>query len=930
MTRTVFVILLLAAGARGLGAAEAPPESRRPGAFAFAQKPRVTRDGDDVAITFAVKDFCDVTVAIERSGDSAGKRPEIVRHLASGVLGANAPEPFQKDARTQTVVWDGKDDQGHYVDDKESLVVRVSLGLKAQLERRLFWSPYKRTRALKYLHHTQSMAAAPEGVYVFDGGNCDHVRLFDHEGNYVRTVYPPPRDLIRNVDGIAWRTYPQDGKRLPAKRGWNPQESFLDVEVDNDGNGVQCMAVHGNVLYLASQKLNRLPLNAKAGTVKLVGPELWHTVKLGRMHSYRGGTEKLPVESIAISPDGKWMYLTGHMYTRSWHNGGLHGVSRMRPGADERPEPFVGNLKQGASGKQDGEFNIATSVACDAKGRVYVTDYLNSRVQIFDESGKHLKNISTPFPAWVEVNPKNGEIYVFSWKLPGGGKKRGMSSRVTRFGPFEKPEVRAAFPLKIHAPTMNGHSHRVTIDFWAKEPVIWLSESPATASYRGANLNLACVRLMVEKGRKLVTIRNTTKDAKQDVTFIRGTRHLKQRLYFDPKHEQLYAGELHDPWPFHCTSMADIPQIDVHTGRVRVAHLPLDVEDMAFSIDGLAHLRTQNKIVRFDPTTWREVPFDYGEKYNSLTTWGVRKTNVAAAITAAGSGVDGTFQAGGMGVSPKGHVFMTIANSKRPTSKKGAGNIHSKSVQAYTPPIYPGRARPWEVHVWDRHGKVAYEDAVPGIGRMSDIRMDRHDNAYVMVAGVGRVDGKRYFNPISCTAFKMKPQTKIVSTRAPLPLPPKQRPDREPDIFNVDHAGSSWIADAKWIRGGVGLNGKRAKCMCPSQSRFALDYFARSFLPEVDRYSVLILDTNGNEILRIGQYGNVDDGMPLIRKGGPPSPRKIGGDEVGIMHVQMLAVQSDRRLFAGDLGNACIHSVRLDYRRSQSVPLKEAAQAGGD
>ena len=87
--------------------------------FQFAQKPQLRRIGDRVEIRFETKAFCDVTVAIE---DADGK---IIRHLVSGVLGPNAPEPFQKDSKKQTIVWDGKDDRGGYVDDKDRIAVRV-------------------------------------------------------------------------------------------------------------------------------------------------------------------------------------------------------------------------------------------------------------------------------------------------------------------------------------------------------------------------------------------------------------------------------------------------------------------------------------------------------------------------------------------------------------------------------------------------------------------------------------------------------------------------------------------------------------------------------------------------------------------------------------------------------------------------------------
>jgi hypothetical protein len=74
--------------------------------FTFARKPRVTRAADRTTIDFAADGFCDATVAIEETGANP---PRIVRHLASGVLGPNAPAPFRRDSLEQTLVWDGKE-----------------------------------------------------------------------------------------------------------------------------------------------------------------------------------------------------------------------------------------------------------------------------------------------------------------------------------------------------------------------------------------------------------------------------------------------------------------------------------------------------------------------------------------------------------------------------------------------------------------------------------------------------------------------------------------------------------------------------------------------------------------------------------------------------------------------------------------------------
>ena len=50
-------------------------------------------------------------------------------------------------------------------------------------------------------------------MYVFTGNFCDHLRLYDHEGRYVRTVYPFPEDKVDAVKGV--QLMPQSGKDIP-------------------------------------------------------------------------------------------------------------------------------------------------------------------------------------------------------------------------------------------------------------------------------------------------------------------------------------------------------------------------------------------------------------------------------------------------------------------------------------------------------------------------------------------------------------------------------------------------------------------------------------------------------------------------------------------------------------------------------------------
>ncbi len=82
-----------------------------------------------------------------------------------------------------------------------------------------------------------------------------------------------------------------------------------------------------------------------------------------------------------------------------------------------------------------------------------------------------------------------------------------------------------------------------------------------------------------------------------------------------------------------------------------------------------------------------------------------------------------------------------------------------------------------------------------------------------------------------------------------------------------------------------------------------------------------VLDTNGNLILRIGRYGNVDSS-------GPGSLVPLGGDEVGLFYPAYLATHTDHRLLISDAGNARVSSVRLAYHVNERIALKEIPDAG--
>jgi hypothetical protein len=129
-----------------------------------------------------------------------------------------------------------------------------------------------------------------------------------------------------------------------------------------------------------------------------------------------------------------------------------------------------------------------------------------------------------------------------------------------------------------------------------------------------------------------------------------------------------------------------------------------------------------------------------------------------------------------------------------------------------------------------------------------------------------------------------------------------------------------WVEGVEAMYGGIGSfhTNLGQRCMC-HDSRFAFDFFARSFRPELDHYTVAVWDARGNLIVRIGQYANADSA-------GPQSRIPLGSDEVGLLDPRYLATHTDRRLFIADPGNARIVSVRLNYHATEQVSVKDVQE----
>ena len=96
--------------------------------------------------------------------------------------------------------------------------------------------------------------------------------------------------------------------------------------------------------------------------------------------------------------------------------------------------------------------------------------------------------------------------------------------------------------------------------------------------------------------------------------------------------------------------------------------------------------------------------------------------------------------------------------------------------------------------------------------------------------------------------------------------------------------------------------------------RLAVDPFGRVYAPNVFRFSVEMIDTNGNQIWRIGRYGNVDDGKTEKGEMDPEAP----------VHLAWPAfiTQGGGKIYVSDSINNRVAVVKFEYAAEEKCDIK--------
>jgi hypothetical protein len=637
-----------------------------------------------------------------------------------------------------------------------------------------------------------------------------HLRQFDRDGNYQKTLlpYPPSTDPTK-ASGFDLIDRGDRGITPANQNSLYPVFSVL-------GNEVVSRVVGGRLVFVHSER-RQLNFFSLDGSNRIRTVTMWPPA--AKLNCPRW----LDIQ-VAFSPDGRYAYysnVAGTAYDgkkpadidAAWPQGRIYRQDLSK--ADSRPVRFF-DLDLPDFSKQPywmpsawDKKTAAAGIDTDADGNVLVCDLVNGDLvngQIVEISpaGKLLSTTKVPWPDKIMVSRKTGDLYVISRKVSRGHLPPATLYKIAGRG--DSAKIVAELPL---AGTIGG---AYTLDESGATPVIWLA-GQATREKDSTKL----VRVEDRGGKLIATGNQFLNRDRNAITFV-------GYMDVDREAELVYVTR----------SGGKVWRFDGETGKGG----PLEIKAVDVAVGPGGHLYTwgtdggyQGPIARFT----RDL------KPAPLSSTGRHTFGYLYGRAGRGSSVCG------LDVDSRGRVFATY----------GVNECHIRAYDANGKLVNFDR----KITLNTRRGPQQVPVAVSGVvGYGGSIRLDNAGNIYVLQHGLpadhqpppGYENDEAYRHAVG-TIYKFRPEGGELKQARSSVKEAVGSIARYPDCGPI----SRWRCDGS--------------CAC-TKPRFDVDDFGRLYIPNGITFSVSVRDNANNEIVRFGRYGNFDCQGPKSKEPSPAIP----------------------------------------------------------
>ncbi len=796
----------------------------------FSTPLAIQRAGEAIEISFAVRRPTDVEIAVR---DNQGR---VIRHLVAGRVGdQRAVPPLQAGSLSQSVRWDGRDDDGQAV--AGPAMIRVRAGLRAKLGRLIGGSPYRgRATVTPYRGSLQGVSVDDSGnVFVkmmSDVGSHGNsglwpwqIRKFDDRGDYVKTLLPyPPSTTADRAHGYDL-IETGDSQFTPAN-----QNSLYPV-FSVFGSSIYPRVLAGGELVFVNSQARKLTF------FKVDGSNAIRQVAMWPEESKMPAPAWLDFE-IAFSPDGRYAYysnVAGTVYDGKspadidarWPNGRVYRHDLAQPQLP--PEPFF-DLELPDFEKQPywmpsawDKRTAAAGIDVDPKGNLYVCDLVNQQVVTVSPEGKKLDAIQLPWPDRVQVHPRTGDLFVVSREVSRGHISPNKLLKVVGRGADAVVAAELAMAERGNL--------EFTIDAHRDPTVLWVLAPGGNAS-----------------DQRLLRVEDL------------GDRLRIDKDAFDRDHHAIsFAGNLAVDRAANLVYVTDtrgkVWRYDGRSGEG--GFLDFEASHLAVGPDG--------KVVRV--SGWNSPLASYSRSLEPLPVRADGRNEFGYFYGRAGRGCS----LGGLTIDSRGRVW---------TLAEGDGMF----VRVFGP---DGTSMPARYSLRTPHDEQPVPAVISGLDiHASCVRADRQGNVYIGWLGLpedhvipeGFANDEAYRRATG-TVLKFGP-----GGGRRLNLQPEQTsPDDTVMGFEgVEQVYPGLAPFSQWRCDGA--------CVC-TKPRFDVDDFGRLFLPNAMTFSVTVMDNAGNALATFGHYGNFDsqgsgslEPVPAIPLGWPTNVG-VAGDYVYVTDV---------------------------------------------